>query len=169
MSKTQKSETTTTTTPTSTTEVQTSTVSSTLASLVTLVDTQAKSFRDLHRQLKKLEKEVVKEQKRLSKVQKPKRKVVQKPVQVNETMSKFLIGRKVDAHVNTGYTRQVMMRAVSAYIKDKGIQLEENKKQWKPDKTLINLFSLDKKTLYTFMNINGLISRVVIKPPVTVA
>ena len=120
-------------------------------------------------QLKKLEKEVVKEQKRLSKVQKPKRKVVQKPVQVNDAMSKFLIGRKVDAHVDTGYTRQVMMRAVSAYIKDKGIQLEENKKQWKPDKTLINLFSLDKKTLYTFMNINGLISRVVIKPPVTVA
>ena len=148
---------------TTTSEVQTSTVSSTLASLVSLVDTQAKSFRDMHRQLKKLEKEVIREQKRLSKVQKPKRKVVQKPVAVNSAMTKFLNGRKVDAHTDGGYTRQVMMRAVSAYIKDKGLQLEENKKQWKPDSTLVKLFSLDKKTLYTFMNINGLISRVVVK------
>ena len=38
------------------TEVQTSTVSSTLASLVSLVDSQAKSFRDMSRQLKRLEK-----------------------------------------------------------------------------------------------------------------
>ena len=38
------------------TEVQTSNVSSTLASLVSLVDSQAKSFRDMSRQLKRLEK-----------------------------------------------------------------------------------------------------------------
>ena len=145
------------------TEVQTSTVSSTLASLVSLVDSQAKSFRDMSRQLKRLEKEVIREQKRLSKVNKPKRKVVQKPVNVSAAMTKFLNGRKVDAHEQGGYTRQVMMKAVSAYIKDKGLQLEENKKQWKPDSTLVKLFSLDKKTLYTFMNINGLISRVVVK------
>ena len=145
------------------TEVQTSTVSSTLASLVSLVDSQAKSFRDMSRQLKRLEKEVIREQKRLSKVNKPKRKVVQKPVNVSAAMTKFLNGRKVSAHEQGGYTRQVMMKAVSAYIKDKGLQLEENKKQWKPDSTLVKLFSLDKKTLYTFMNINGLISRVVVK------
>ena len=158
MSKTQQSVESTTTS-----EAPASTVSSTLASLVSLVDSQAKSFRDMSRQLKRLEKEVIREQKRLSKVQKPKRKVVQKPVAVNAAMTKFLTSRKVDAHADGGYTRQVMMRAVSAYIKDKGLQLEENKKQWKPDSSLVKLFSLDKKTLYTFMNINGLISRVVVK------
>lgn len=161
MSKTQQQSTTTEVKASTITEV--STVSTTLASLVSLVDSQAKSFRDMHRQLKKLEKEVVREHKRLSKIQKPKRKVVQKPATVNATMTKFLKGRTVEAHQEGGYTRQVMMRAVSAYIKDKGLQLEENKKQWKPDGTLQKLFTLDKTTLYTFMNINGLISRVVIK------
>ena len=62
-----------------------------------------------------------------------------------------------------GYTRQVMMKAVSQYIKDKKLQLEDNRKSWKADKTLVKLFSLDAKKQYTFMNINGLLSRVVPK------
>ena len=48
------------------------------------------------------------------------------------------------------------MKAVSQYIKDKKLQLEDNRKSWKADKTLVKLFGLDVKKEYTFMNINGL-------------
>ena len=49
-------------------------VAETLSELLTTVVHQQGAFRDLHRQLKKLENEVVKEHKRLSKVRKPKKK-----------------------------------------------------------------------------------------------
>ena len=55
------------------------------------------------------------------------------------------------------------MKAVSAYIKDKELQIAENRKSWKPDKALVKLFGLDVKETYTFMNINGLLSRIVEK------
>ena len=65
------------------------------------------------------------------------------------------------------YTRQVMMKAVSAYIKGSLIQNQENKKQWGENqagakKVLTPIFGL-KEDWYTFMQINGLLSRVVIK------
>ena len=116
----------------------------------------------MSRALKKLEKEVVKEQKRLSKVPKTKRTVKQNPVEVTKPMSKFLTSRKVESQ-DGGWTRQVMMKGIASYIKDKDLQLADDKKKWKPDKTLTDLFSLDTEQLYTFMNINGLISRVVVK------
>ena len=77
-------------------------------------------------------------------------------------MSKFLKKQKVD-EVDGGWTRQLMMKAVSAYIKEKQLQLAENKKNWKPDDTLTKLFSLDASKTYTFMNINGLLTRVIDK------
>ena len=43
------------------------------------------------------------------------------------------------------------------------VELAENKKNWKPDDTLTKLFSLDASKTYTFMNINGLLTRVIDK------
>jgi chromatin remodeling complex protein RSC6 len=77
-------------------------------------------------------------------------------------MATFLTSQNVQA-VDGGYTRQTMMKAVSGYIHTHKLQLEENKKEWKPDATLVKLFTLDKTKVYTFMNINGLLSRVVVK------
>jgi len=159
------------TTPTSTvvndvasTEVvvdsEVSTVSVTLSEVAALVEQQSKSFKELQRQLKKLEKEVIREHKRHSRIAKPKRKVVQRPISVTKSMQKFLKKLSVEEHAEGGWTRQVMMKAVSTYIKLKKLQLAENRKQWKPDATLVKLFSLDTTKLYTFMNINGLISRI---------
>ena len=133
-----------------------------LKALTGLVDSQVQTFKEMSRALKKLEKEVVKEQKRLSKVPKTKRTVKQNPVEVTKPMSKFLTSRKVESQ-DGGWTRQVMMKGIASYIKDKDLQLADDKKKWKPDKTLTDLFSLDTEQLYTFMNINGLISRVVVK------
>ena len=145
----------------------TSSVTEMLSELLATVDQQQRSTRDLHRQLKKLEKEVIKEHKRLSKVQKPKRKVVQKPVKVMKSMQRFLKKMGETEHADGGWTRQVMMRAVAAYVKQKDLQIADNRKNWKPDSTLEKLFTLEKGKLYSFMNINGLISRVVIKKPVS--
>ena len=145
----------------------TSTVTETLSELLATVDQQQRAFRDLHRQLKKLEKEVIREHKRLSKVQKPKRKVVQKPVKVMKSMQRFLKKMGEAEHADGGWTRQVMMRAVAAYVKQKDLQIADNRKNWKPDSTLEKLFTLEKGKLYSFMNINGLISRVVIKKSVS--
>ena len=144
-----------------------SSVTETLSELLATVDQQQRAFRDLHRQLKKLEKEVIKEHKRLSKVQKPKRKVVQKPVKVLKSMQRFLKKMGEPEHEQGGWTRQVMMRAVAAYVKQQDLQIADNRKNWKGDATLSKLFSLEKGKLYSFMNINGLISRVVVKPPVS--
>ena len=77
-------------------------------------------------------------------------------------MKKFLDKQGVTAE-DGGYTRQSMMKAVSAYIKSKELQIAENRKSWKADKELVKLFGLDAKETYTFMNINGLLSRVVEK------
>jgi len=157
-----------TTTATTTTDVtaheHSSTVTETLSELLVAVDQQSRAFRDLHRQLKKLEKEVHREHKRLTKVQKPKRKVVQKPVQVNKAMRKFMTKMKEAEHADGGWTRQVMMKIVAAYVKQKDLQIVDNRKNWKPDSTLTKLFHLETGKLYSFMNINGLISRVVEKP-----
>jgi chromatin remodeling complex protein RSC6 len=137
-----------------------SSLSQQLHALQEQVDAQISVFRDMSKALKKLDKEVAREQKRASKPVKTKRQVKQTPVAVNAAMSKFLTSQGVEG-VDGKWTRQVMMKEISAYIKAKGLQLEEDKKKWKPDATLMKLFSLEKGTLYTFMNVNGLISRVV--------
>ena len=136
------------------------TVSELLSSLVESASQQAQQTREMHRNIKKLRQEVDREQKRLQRSSKPRRTVRQRPVSVNSAMKKFLEKQGVQAE-DGGYTRQSMMKAVSAYIKTKELQLAENRKSWKADKTLVGLFNLDAKETYTFMNINGLLSRVV--------
>ena len=146
----------------STSQSGATTLSATLAALGEQVDLQMRSFRDMSKALKRLEKEVAREHKRLSKTPKVKRTVKQTPTAVNAAMSKFLTTQGVEG-VDGKWTRQSMMKGISTYIKEKDLQLAEDKKKWKPDATLTKLFSLEKGSLYTFMNINGLISRVVVK------
>jgi chromatin remodeling complex protein RSC6 len=117
------------------------------------------SYKNWCQTVKKLQKEMEKEAKKLAK-QKPKRKVKQKPQKVTKSMRTFMV--KNGGEDSEAYTRQVMMKAVSAYIKEKKLQNEENKKQWKKDSTLTKLFGL-KEDWYTFMQINGLLSRIVVK------
>ena len=109
--------------------------------------------------VKRLSKEMDREVKRLAK-SKPKRVVKQKPQLVTSSMQKFMatnVGETSDS-----YTRQVMMKAVSSYIKKQDLQNKDNRKQWKKDKTLDKLFGLEDEW-YTFMQINGLLTRVIKK------
>ncbi len=135
----------------------------TLSNLISIVETQQTSMRDLHRKLKKLDKEITKEHKRLSKVNKPKKKIVQKPTKVSKSMVKFMKKMNAPEHEDGGWSRQAMMRAVSSYVKSKDLQVKESRKNWKPDSTLTKLFNLETDQTYSFININGLISRVVEK------
>ena len=149
------SETTPTVSPYSTTE--------SITQLISTVETQQAQHRNLHRHLKKLEKDLIKEHKRLSKVSRPRRKVVQNPVKVSKAMIKFMKKMDVVEHENGGWTRMVMMKAVSAYVKSEDLQVEGARKNWKPDSTLTKLFKLDNDQNYSFININGLITKVVEK------
>ena len=140
-------------------------------SLITTILDDANKLQSLYRNwvntVKKLTKEIQKQKKKLSK-QKTKRKVKQRPQKVNSAMRSFMkehIPEELkDEKDSSGmYTRQVMMKTVSSYIKSQNIQNEENRKQWSgKDKVLKKLFKLDSEW-YTFMQINGLISRVVKK------
>ncbi len=115
--------------------------------------------------VKKLTKEMEKEKKRIAR-HKPKRSVKQNPQLVTSEMQTFMKKHTPEGIVEKhgdSYTRQNMMKTVSAYIKKHDIQNPENRKQWSgKDKTLKKLFKLDSKW-YTFMQINGLLSRIVVK------
>lgn len=110
--------------------------------------------------LKSLEKEMNKERKKIVK-DRPKRKVNQKPQLVNSTMRSFMKKHASELEVSDSYKRQDMMKVLSNYIKSNNLQDESNKKQWKRDDVLTKLFNLEKEH-YTFMQINGLISRVIV-------
>jgi len=110
--------------------------------------------------LKSLEKEMNKEKKKIVK-DRPKRKVNQKPQLVNSTMRSFMKKHASELEVSDSYKRQDMMKVLSNYIKSNNLQDESNKKQWKRDDVLTKLFNLEKEH-YTFMQINGLISRVIV-------
>ena len=65
---------------------------------------------------------------------------------------------------STEYVRRDMMRVVSAYVKVKNLQIETNRKEWIPDKTLKKLFVIkESNAKFSFMNVNGLITRVIVK------
>ena len=116
--------------------------------------------------LKLLKKEVEKEQKKLVKNNKVKRTIKQNPQQVTVPMHEFVVKNfPDDQNADMMYTRQNLMRLLSNYIKEQKIQNEENKKQWSgKEKSLRKIFNL-KDDWYTFMQINGLLSYVIIKPP----
>lgn len=116
--------------------------------------------------LKLLKKEVEKEQKKLVKNNKVKRTIKQNPQQVTVPMHEFVVKNfPDDQNADMMYTRQNLMRLLSNYIKEQKIQNEENKKQWSgKEKSLKKIFNL-KDDWYTFMQINGLLSYVIIKPP----
>ena len=58
----------------------------------------------------------------------------------------------------TQLTKAEVMKGISKYIKEKNLQLSENKRQFKPDKKLHKVFGMDTKQPLTFVEIGGHIS-----------
>lgn len=120
--------------------------------------------RQLIANLKKLSKEIEKDQKKLIKNNKVKRTITQNPQKVVGPMQDFITKNFPDqVNAESMYTRRHLMKLLSDYIKSKNIQNAENKKQWSgKEKTLKKLFKLDQEW-YTFMSINGLLTSVIQK------
>lgn len=134
-------------------------VEATAANILKAKDLHAeakKAYREAEREFKRLQKE-----KRDTRSREP-RTVVQKPVRVNADMEAFMKKMNIEQQEG-GFTRKVMMKAVSDYIRSNKLQVETNKKDWKPDATLRKLFSLKADQTCNFMNVNGFISLVVLK------
>lgn len=113
--------------------------------------------------LKKLQKEIEKDRKKLMKNTKEKRVINQIPKNVIPEMQKFIAKEFPESKTEDNrYTRQFLMKLLSQYIKSKDIQNSENKKQWSgKEKTLKSIFKLEDEW-YSFMQINGLLSRVIV-------
>jgi len=116
--------------------------------------------KDLHRSLTTLSRQVNREYSRLSR-QRTKRVVVQTPVAVSKQMVKFMNTLGVEGKT---FTRRVMMKAVSGYVKANDLQLADNRKCWTADAKLARVFKkhpVVKGDTYSFLNINGFLSSVV--------
>ena len=77
----------------------------------------------------------------------------QEPMNLSKDLEKFL-----SLEHGTKLTKAEVMRSVSSYIKTKGLQLEENKRKFKPDTKMSKLFSMNKNTEFTFVEINKHVS-----------
>lgn len=157
---------TTTTTSTTTTTPEENAVNTLMDSLLLEAGELQSMYKQWFKNVQNLSKAMQRERKNLSR-KRTKRPVNQKPQKVLKKMRKFMEANCVDKeydHTTGAYTRQLMMKTVSVYIQEKNIQNPENKKEWSgTNSTLKKLFGLD-KPWYTFMQINGLLSRVVVKP-----
>lgn len=153
-------------TPSTTTTITTPelTSRSMIDSMIEDVNKRIALDRQLISNLRKLGKEIEKDQKKLIKHNKVKRSIKQNPQKVLDSMQDF-IKKNFPDQVNdeSMYTRRHLMKLLSEYIKSKNIQNQENKKQWSgKEKALKKLFKLDLEW-YTFMSINGLLTRVIQK------
>lgn len=55
-------------------------------------------------------------------------------------------------------TRQTILKQVSKYVKDNGLQNKNDKCSFNPDKAFSDLFKIEMDTKLTFLSINSLIS-----------
>ena len=147
-----------------------STLDDVLASILKDGEELRNLSRDHFTRVKKVIGLVNKERKYLSKHRKKtKRTIVQNPQKVNKHMQKFMKDNQNilptgNVAPSTEYVRRDMMRVVSAYVKVKNLQIETNRKEWIPDKTLKKLFGIkESNSKFSFMNVNGLITRVIVK------
>lgn len=112
-----------------------------LQKMVTNTKQLQESLKGLHKTCKSAEK------------QSKKKNTVQSKNTLSKDLEKFL---SVDH--GTQLTKAEVMKGVSKYIKDKHLQLEENKRQFKADKAMHKIFGMDVKKPLTFVEIGGHIS-----------
>jgi len=78
-------------------------------------------------------------------------------VQAKNTLSEELEKFLSVAH-GTQLTKAEVMKGISTYIKDKNLQLADNKRTFKADKKMQKVFGMDSKKSLTFVEIGGHIS-----------
>tara|TARA_B110000027_G_scaffold9559_1_gene8421 strand:- start:72 stop:518 length:447 start_codon:yes stop_codon:yes gene_type:complete len=98
-------------------------------------------------------KDMFKEFKLLDRQNKQKKKRPQVPLTLSKDLENFL-----SVEHGTKLTKAQVMKTISSYIKEKNLQVQENKRQFIPNKELSKIFKLKKPHSMTFVEINKHVS-----------
>lgn len=98
-------------------------------------------------------KEMFKEFRLLDRQNKKKKKRPQVPLTLSNDLETFL-----SVEHGTKLTKAQVMKTISSYIKEKDLQVAENKRQFIPNKELSKIFKIKKPHSMTFVEINKHVS-----------
>jgi hypothetical protein len=139
--------------------------------LATLIDSLVKASNDISnrhkemsRTLRRLATDIEREQKRAVKGKARTRKPTQqKSVVVNKPMSEFMTKNAGEEKSDEGrWTRHQMQRVICRYIREHKLTVADDNKKWVPDATLVKALGLTKGEKYSYMIVNGLLSKVIV-------
>ena len=108
-----------------------------------------KQVRSIQDSLKQLNREF----RNLDRQNKAKKKRPQTPLSLSSDLANFL-----SLQQGTKLTKAEVMKSISTYIKEKNLQVAENKRQFIPNKQLAKIFNIKKPTSMTFVEINKHVS-----------
>lgn len=135
---------------------QTQTQTSPLAALDTIykgiydeLAAAGKQLRSIQDSLKQLNREF----RNLDRQNKAKKKRPQTPLLLSTDLENFL-----SVQHGTKLTKAQVMKSISSYIKEKNLQVAENKRQFIPNKQLAKIFNIKKPHSMTFVEINKHVS-----------
>ena len=124
-------------------------IETTFKSLTDTITDMSKITRGLQDELKSLHKMV----KQCDKSSKTKPKRPQTKMSISKDLEKFLSLDK-----GTLLTKAEVMKSVSKYIKEKNLQIQEDKRKFLPNKELSKIFGIKKPQNMTFVEINKHVS-----------
>jgi chromatin remodeling complex protein RSC6 len=124
-------------------------IDNTFKSLTTQITDMSKITRGLQDELKSLHKMV----KQSDKSSRTKQKRPQTKMHLSKDLEKFLALDK-----GTLLTKAEVMKSVSTYIKEKNLQIQEDKRKFLPNKELSKIFGIKKPQNMTFVEINKHVS-----------
>jgi len=125
------------------------TIDNTFKSLTTQISDMSKITRGLQDELKSLHKMVKQNDKSL----RTKQKRPQTKMFLSKDLEKFLCVDK-----GSLLTKAEVMKSVSNYIKEKNLQIQEDKRKFLPNKELSKIFGIKKPQNMTFVEINKHVS-----------
>jgi len=118
-------------------------------SIYELLNTHNKQTREIQETLRGLQKTT----KGAARQAKTNKKKFQEKLNLSNDLAKFL---SVDSGVKL--TKAEVMKSVSEYIKTNNLQLEENKRRFKPNKQMSKIFEMKQSDKLTFVEINKHVS-----------
>ena len=122
-----------------------------LSTVFTQVKTLQDNLKGLNREFRNLDRQ-----------NKARKKRPQPPLALSSALESFL-----SVEHGTLLTKAEVMKRIAVYIKEKNLQVEENKRQFIPNKQLSKIFNLEKSYSMTFVEINKHISHHLTKQAVT--
>ena len=125
------------------------TIDTSFKSLTNHMSDISKTTRTLQDELKSLHKLVKQNSKSKHITKRPQHKM-----NISNELAKFLV-----LDLNTTLTKAEVMKSVSNYIKEKNLQVQEDRRKFRPDKELTKIFGLKKtQPPMTFVEINKHVS-----------